>query len=181
MPRAPKVLSSRMVFKGHIFGVRRDVVAEPSGHKVTREVVTHHGSVVLVPVFPDGRILLVRQYRHAVGQHLWELMAGRIEPGEAPLAAVKRELVEETGYSARRYQKLVDIYATPGYVNERLVIFAAEGLTPGKSQPDPDEMITTRRFTLAQLESMMRRGALRDAKSIAGVLYYARFVRGKRR
>lgn len=172
-----RVLSSRVVFRGAVFGVRQDRVIEPGGIAVTRDIVTHHGSIVLLPVFPDGTLLLVRQYRHAVGRYLWELVAGRIESGESPLTAAHRELLEETGYTARRFRKLFTAFPTPGFVSEHMVLFAAEGLTPGKSRPESDERITSRRFTLPQLEGMMRRGTLCDAKSIAGILYYARFIR----
>lgn len=171
-----KILSSRTLYTGPVFGVRSDRVVEPGGIAVRRDIVTHNGSVVLLPVFPEGRILLVRQYRHAVGRFLWELVAGRIEPGEAPLVAARRELLEETGYTARRYRKLLDVFPTPGFVSERMVIYSVEGLHPGESRPEADEQITSRKFTLRRLERMMRSGALRDAKSIAGILFYARFA-----
>ncbi len=174
MPTTVKVLSSRTIYTGPVFGVRHDRVIEPGGIEVTRDVVTHFGSVVLLPVFPDGRILLVRQYRHAVGQFLWELVAGRIEPGESPQSAARRELLEETGCTAQRYRKLLDIFPTPGFVSERMIVYLAEGLKEGASQPEADERLTARRFRLAELDRMMRRGMLRDAKSIAAILYYAR-------
>lgn len=170
-----RVLKSKIIYAGRVFGVRRDRVVEPGGVVVTRDVVTHTGSVVLLPVFPDGRVLLVRQYRHSVGQSLWELVAGRVEPGENLVAAARRELLEETGYTARRYRKLLDVFPTPGFVSERMAVYAAEGLRPGRARPESDERITTRKFSLSALERMMRRGTLRDAKSIAGILYYARF------
>ncbi len=172
-----KVLESRWIYSGPVFGVRQDRVVEPGGLTATRDVVTHFGSVVLLPVFPDGRLLLVRQYRHAVGRFLWELVAGRIEPGESPLAAARRELLEETGYSARRFRRLLEVFPTPGFVSERMLIYAAEGLTPGTARPEADEHIVGRRFSLRELEAMMRPGSLQDAKSIAGILYYARFCR----
>jgi ADP-ribose pyrophosphatase len=172
-----KVLSSRVVFAGRVFSVRRERVSEPGGVVAGRDIVVHPGSVVLLPVFPDGKILLVRQYRHAARGFLWELVAGRIDAGESPAAAAHRELAEETGYAARRLRKLLEIFPSPGFVSERMWIFSATGLTPGAARPEDDERITPRRFSLAAAEKMIRRGALRDAKSIAAILYYARFVR----
>ena len=172
-----RILHSRMIYQGPVFGVRQDRVIEPGGIRATRDVVTHYGSVVLLPVLADRRILLVRQYRHAVGQFLWELVAGRIEPGEPSLGAARRELLEETGYTARRFRKLLDVFPTPGFVSERMIVFAAMGLTPGRARPESDERITTRAYSLRQLERMIRRGTLRDAKSIAGILFFSRFLR----
>jgi ADP-ribose pyrophosphatase len=172
-----KVLESKILFRGEVFGVRRDRIIEPGGLEVIRDVVTHSGSVVLLPVFPDGSILLVRQYRHATGRFLWELVAGRKEPGERPLAAARRELVEETGYSAKRFQKFLDIYPTPGFGSESMVIFLATGLKAGVARPEDDERIVARRFRAAELEKMIRSGRLRDSKSISAILYYLRFIR----
>lgn len=172
-----KVLKSESLYHGRVFSLRRDTVIEPGGVQVQRDIVVHPGSVVVLPIFKDGRILLIRQYRHSVGEFLWELVAGRKEPAETPLAAAKRELGEETGYAAKRYRKLMRIVPTPGFVTEWMWIFAAEGLTPGAARPEEDEKITPRVFTLPQALKMIERGALRDAKSICGVLYYARFIR----
>jgi ADP-ribose pyrophosphatase len=174
-----KVLSSRVVYSGPVFGVRHDRVIEPGGIGTTRDVVAHAGSVVVLPVLADGRILLIRQYRYAVGQFLWELVAGRIEKGESPLAAARRELLEETGYTARRFRRLLDLFPTPGFVSEHMVVFAAEGLKKGDARPEADERITSRAFHLRELERWIRTGRLCDAKSLAGILYYARFVRRK--
>ncbi len=176
-----RVLRSRMIYEGRVFGVRQDAVVEPGGVRVTRDVVTHTGSVVLLPVFPDGRILLVRQYRHAVRQFLWELVAGRIEPNERPIVAARRELLEETGYTARRFRKLLDVFPTPGFVSERMLVYLAVGLWPGAARPESDERITARRFSARQLERMIRRGTLRDAKSIVGILHYLYLDRQRRR
>ncbi len=177
-PRAKKakVLSSSIVYKGPVFGIRRDEVIEPSGVRTTREVVTHPGSVVVLPVLPDGRILLIQQYRHAIRQYLWELVAGRMDPGETPKVAAARELIEETGYRARRIQIFLDVFPTPGFLEERMFILLAEGLTAGEAEPEEDEKIISRAYTRKQLEEMIRSGKLRDAKSIAGILYYLRFL-----
>jgi len=175
-----KVLSSKVVFKGRVFGVRRERVIEPGGVEATRDVVTHPGSVVVLPVFPDGRILMIRQYRHAAGQYLWELVAGSKDPGESFEQGAHRELHEETGYTARRMRKLLDLFPTPGFVSENMVIFLAEGLKLGKAHPEADEKIGLRIFSLSEIENWMREGKIRDAKSVAGILYYAHCLRGRR-
>jgi len=181
LPRGTKILSSKIIYQGKIFGIRRDEVIEPSGVRATREVITHPGSVVVLPVLPDGRILMIRQYRHAARQYLWELVAGRIDAGESPRKAAARELIEETGYRARKFRIFLDVFPTPGFLEERMFILLAEGLTAGVAKPEEDEKIVSRTYNRKQLEEMIRRGKLRDAKSIAGILYYLRFLApGKR-
>lgn len=170
-------MSSRTLYSGRVFGVRRDQVIEPGGVEATRDVVVHPGSVVVMPVFPGGRVLLIRQYRHSVGCFLWELVAGRIDRGESPLTAARRELAEETGYTARRYRKLMDLFPTPGFVTERMVVFAAEGLREGQARPEEDERITSCIVKLREAEKWIRSGKIRDAKSVAAILYYLRFHR----
>src|SRR5713101_7947606 len=173
---AAKILSSEIIYKGPVFGVRRDEVLEPGGVRAIREVITHPGSVVVLPVLPDGRIVLIRQYRHAPRLYMWELVAGRIDPGEGVRQAAARELMEETGYRARRFRVFLDVFPTPGFLEERMYILLAEGLTAGEAQPEEDGKITAKAFTPAQLDNMIRQGKLRDAKSIAGLLYYFRYL-----
>ncbi len=181
LPRGAKILRSKIIYQGKIFGIRRDEVIEPSGVRAIREVITHPGSVVVLPVLPDGRILMIRQYRHAARQYLWELVAGRIDAGESPRKAAARELIEETGYRARKFRIFLDVFPTPGFLEERMFILLAEGLTAGVAEPEEDEKIVSRAYNRKQLEEMIRRGKLRDAKSIAGILYYLRFLAtGKR-
>src|ERR1700726_1511760 len=171
-----KILRSEIIYKGRVFGVRRDEVLEPGGVRAVREVITHPGSVVVLPVLPDGRIILVRQYRYATRQFLWELVAGRMDPGENPRQAAVRELIEETGYRAKRFRVFLDVFPTPGFLEERMYILLAEGLTPGEAEPEEDEKITVKAFTPPRLDNMIRKGELRDAKSIAGLLYYFRYL-----
>ena len=170
-----KILGSEMIYQGRVFGLRRDEVVEPSGLRATREVITHPGSVVVLPVLPDGRIVMIRQYRHATRQYLWELVAGRKEPEETPKQGAARELLEETGYRAKRFKVFLDVFPTPGFLEERMYLLLAEGLTAGEAQPEEDEKIEVRPFKLKELKQMIKSGRLRDAKSIAGILYYLTF------
>lgn len=173
------LVKSQLVYHGPLFDVRSDRVREPGGILVTREVVVHQGSVVILPVLEDGRILLVRQYRYAAGRFLWELVAGRIERDERPAAAAKRELIEETGYEGTRFRRLIEFLPSPGFVTERMVVYLAEGLKAGKARPEADEKIRVGAFRLADIENKIRRGAIHDGKTIAGVLFYSRFIASK--
>jgi ADP-ribose pyrophosphatase len=171
-----RVLNSSTIYEGPVFGIRRDEVIEPSGVRAIREVITHPGSVVVLPVLPDGKILLIQQYRHATRQNLWELVAGRMDPGETPKVAAARELIEETGYRAKRLRVFLDVFPTPGFLEERMFLLLAEGLSAGEAEPEEDEKIVSRAYKRTELEEMMRGRKLRDAKSIAGILYYFRFL-----
>jgi ADP-ribose pyrophosphatase len=178
-PKKPiaQILSSEIVYQGPVFGVRRDQVLEPGNLRTTREVITHSGSVVVLPVLPDKRVVLIRQYRHATRQYLWELVAGRMDEGESVKEAAARELLEETGYRAKSFKVFLDVFPTPGFLEERMYILLAEGLTAGEAQPEEDEKIQVRSYSLKELQQMIRKGQLHDAKSIAGILYYLTFIR----
>ena len=169
-----RVLSSRVVYRGPVFWVTKDSVIEPGGVRVRRDVVRHSGSVVILAV--DERdsqpyVLLERQYRHAAGDHLWELPAGRIDKGEKPLAAAKRELLEETGYTATRRQRILRFYASPGFVAETMNVYLARGLRAGKAQPEADELIQQRLVPLKDAVHWVMSGTILDAKTISGVLW----------
>jgi len=171
-----KILKSEIIYEGNAFGVRRDEIIEPTGVHTVRDVVTHPGSVVVLPVLPDGRIVMVRQYRYATKQYLWELVAGRMERGEDPKKGAQRELLEETGYRARKLSVFLDLFPTPGFLEERMYLLLAQGLTAGVAEPEEDEKLLVAAYTRRQLEQMMRAGTLRDAKSIAGLLFYFSFL-----
>lgn len=171
-----RVVSSETLFKGRVFTLKRDRVAEPGGVMTTREIIAHPGSVVVLPVLADGRIVLIRQYRHAAGQYLWELVAGHKEPHESAIAGAHRELLEETGYTAKRIRMLLEVFPSPGLLGERMDIFLAEGLTKGKAQPEDDEQITQKIVSLGEAEAWIRSGKIRDSKSVAGILFYSRFL-----
>lgn len=178
--RKTRILSSQTLFRGRVFSLKRDRVLEPSGVTAIREFVEHPGSVVVLPVLPDGRIVLIRQYRHAAGQYLWELVAGHKELHEDFLRGAHRELQEETGYTARKIRKLLEVFPSPGLLGEKMVIFLAEELTKGKARPEDDEKITQRILTLTDARKWIRSGRIRDSKTVAGILYYDSFIaRGK--
>lgn len=177
MPRAKaRVLSSKTSFKGKVFSVTTDEMVEPTGVRAKRDVVRHQGSVVVLPVDnsgPEPRVLLVRQYRYTADEYLWELTAGRIDEGETPLAAAKRELAEETGFSAKKWKKALAYYSSPGFLDEVMHLYVAETLIKGEATPEEDEKITVRFFPLSQLVRMITAGKMNDGKLIAGVLWYA--------
>jgi ADP-ribose pyrophosphatase len=174
--KAARVLSRRLVYKGPIFWVTSERVIEPSGVRVLREIVRHNGSIVILATTDDPReplVLLERQYRHAAEDFLWELPAGRIDEGERPLPAAKRELLEETGYSAAKWKQILKFYASPGFLAEPMTLFWATGLKRGLAQPEDDEVIEQRLVPLSKVVRMVLRGTIRDAKTIAGVLWLA--------
>lgn len=171
-----RVLSSRIAFRGKVFHVTSDEVVEPNGVHAKRDIVRHQGSVVVLPVDTTGntpRVLLIRQYRYAPDEMMWEIPAGRIDDGEQPLEAGKRELAEETGFTARKWKRALSFYASPGFMNEMMHILLAEDLTSGKATPEEDERISKRFFPLATVVNMINTGKIRDGKTIAGVLWYA--------
>jgi ADP-ribose pyrophosphatase len=171
-----KVLSSKVVFQGPVFSVRRDHVIEPSGVKATRDVIAHSGSVVVMPVLDDGKIVLIRQYRYAAQQYLWELVAGRIDPGENIKQAAKRELIEETGLRAKKMRQFLAFWPSPGFLEERMFTLLAEGITQGEAEPEEDEKIEAKAFAQPELEKMLRTGVIRDGKTISSLLFYFQFM-----
>ena len=160
------------IYRGRVFTVRRDVV-EVDGKERTWDVVAHPGAVVVLPVDGDD-LLLVRQYRHPAGETLLELVAGTCEPGEDPADTAQRELQEEAGFRAGRMAKLAEFFSAPGFCSEKLHLFVAEELTPARLPMDEDEEIELVRLSLDEAVRMALGGELRDAKTLAGVLLYAR-------
>jgi ADP-ribose pyrophosphatase len=170
-----KKLSSKTVFRGRVFEVTRDQVREPNGVSAVREVIRHSGSVVVLAVddsAEEPRVLLETQYRYAAQAYMFELPAGRIDPGEDALAAGKRELLEETGYSARRWKQALFFYPSPGFLEETMTVFLAQGLKAGIAQPESDERIEHRLVPLSQVVRQIMSGRIRDGKTIASVLWF---------
>ena len=169
-----RILSSRTVYRGPVFSVTTDHVQEPNGVRARRDVIHHSGSVVVLAVDDSTatpRVLLERQYRHAATDYLWELPAGRIDPGEHELKAAQRELLEETGYTAAKWRRILKFYASPGFVAETMSVFLATGLRAGEAQPEEDEIIYKRMVPLPAAVRMVLRGTIRDAKTISSVLW----------
>lgn len=175
--RKPKLLSSKLAFKGLVFNVFTEMLEEPGGHRHRKDVVRHNGSVVMLAVDErtnpaDPEVILERQYRHAAGQFLIELPAGSREPGEAPLAAAKRELIEETGYRAKRWTMLLRYFASPGFLGEWMQIYLARDLREGAAKPEVDEHIEILRVPLSQAMKMIAEGKIHDGKTLIGLSLY---------
>ena len=169
-----RILSSRTVYRGPVFWVTTDHVEEPGGVRARRDLIHHSGSIVVLAVDDSTRvprILLERQYRHAATDYLWELPAGRIDPGEHELHAAKRELLEETGYTASHWRRILKFFASPGFVAETMAVYLATGLRKGKAQPEDDEVIYKRLVSLPAAVRMVIGGTIQDAKTISSVLW----------
>jgi ADP-ribose pyrophosphatase len=169
-----RIISSRTAYRGPVFSVTTDDVQEPNGVRARRDVIHHSGSVVVLAVDDSTatpRVLLERQYRHAAIDYLWELPAGRIDPGENELKAAQRELLEETGYTAAKWRRILKFYASPGFVAETMSVFLATGLRAGEAQPEEDEIIYKRMVPLPAAVRMVISGTIRDGKTISSVLW----------
>ena len=171
MPKLVRVLKSREIYKGRVIQLKVDNIVEPGGVEAEREVVHHAGSVVVLAHSGDGRVVLVRQYRYAAREFLRELVAGSLEPGEKPLAAARRELLEETGYRAEKCRLVFDFFPSPGILTEKMFLVEASGLTRLEAQPDPDERIEVGHFTPAQLSKMVKTKQIRDGKTLIGLMW----------
>jgi ADP-ribose pyrophosphatase len=149
-----------------------------------RDIVRHNGSVVILAIDNTKNkknpwVVIERQYRHAAGRFLWELPAGKLEPGEDALQGAKRELEEETGYRAKKWKPLVEYFASPGFLGESMKVFVAEGLVAGEAHPEDDERIEFRLVKLSQVVKLIEKGAILDGKTLTSVLLFARKMAGK--
>lgn len=178
----PSRLGSRRIYTGRVLNLDIDRVRFPDGSDGDLEIIRHPGASAVVPLLdepgaPDPRVVLIRQYRYAAEGFIYEIPAGRLDSGEAPLACAQRELEEETGYLAEHFAHLTSILTTPGFTNERIHLFVAWGLTRGEQRHEPDEFLTTRVEPLSEVLEMIRRGDVPDAKSSIAVLHFAAFGR----
>ena len=173
-PKHAKIISRKIGYRGRVYTVVVDRVREPKGVVALREIVRHYGSVVVLAVddsVSPPRVLLERQYRYAADDYLWELPAGHIDPGEAPAHAAKRELLEETGLTAKHWERALKFYVSPGILDETMEVFLATGLTQGKAEPEDDERIQTRFFPVPEALKMAHSGKIRDAKTLASLFW----------
>lgn len=165
-----RTLESKQIYEGRRVSLRVDKVVLPGGRETTREIAAYPDCVAIVAVDDEDNVILVRQYRHAVGRELLELPAGGIEPGEEPAHSALRELEEETGYTARRIERIGGAYTAPGYSTEFMHLFMAEGLEPGPSRAEDDEIIQVMPTPVGRIRGMMESGEICDGKSVIGLL-----------
>jgi len=166
-----QTLSAETIYRGKLLTIRKDRVRLENGRESVREVVVHPGAVAIVPLLPDGRVLLVRQYRYAAGRALLEIPAGTLDqPGESPAAAAARELGEETGYTATDYRELTAFFTAPGFCTEKITVYLATGLTPGAQNQMEDEDIALEIVPLSTVPTLIANGDIADAKTISGLL-----------
>ncbi len=165
-------VGSEDIYDGKLLHVKRDTVKLPDGNETTREWVKHPGAAAILPVLPNGDVILVRQYRYPVGKVTLEIPAGKLDvKGESPLECAKRELREETGYQAARYEKLLTVATTVGFSDEVIHIYAAWDLTPGEQATDDDEFIHVVRMPLPEAYRGVQDGDIYDAKTVAAILF----------
>ena len=164
----PETLKSETIYDGQVFDVRVDTIRE-NGKTHDRDIVDHPGSAVILPVFDDGKVALVRQYRHAIGKELLELAAGSLEKGEDPETGAVRELEEEIGVLAEKIELLCSVYVSPGFLTEKMSIYLATGLTDVGQKLEGDESITVERYSFEKLHEMIGNGDIEDAKTIVGI------------
>jgi ADP-ribose pyrophosphatase len=167
-----RVESEKELFQGRIIRLVERKLVLPNGRRTTFHIVEHPGAVAIVPVHANGDVVLLKQFRPSIGMEIYEIPAGTIERGEGPLATAKREIVEETGFKAKRWDKIADFYTAPGFCDERMHVYIARDLTPAKADGDDDEILRPVRMTIDTALKLIRTRRIRDAKSIAGLMLY---------
>jgi len=167
-----KTFSSTYVFRGKIISLRQDKVTLPDGRESIREIVEHPGAVVVLALTNDDKMVMIRQFRKAADEVLWELPAGKVEPGENLKNCALRELEEETGYFSRKIKKLITFFSTPGFCNEKLTLFLAEDLEKRNKNEDADEFIEVELVNPNEALKLVQKNIIKDAKTIIGILYF---------
>lgn len=176
-----KIISSKELLKNKLFTVADEVAVDPDGFEIHRSIVRHPGSAVMIPVDEKDRVLLVQQFRLPAERKLWEIPAGRLDDGEKPLQAAKRELEEETGIKAKKWVKLASFYASPGYVAEKMNLFLALDLKQGKQNLMDDERIEVGWFPKKRVREMIHSGDIQDAKTIVAFYLWLDWVKNEKK
>lgn len=174
-----KTISSKEIYRNPVFSLTEDVIVDHTGREAKRGIVRHPGSAAVLAIDSKKRAILVKQFRPAIGGSVWEIPAGKIDEGESPLKAAKRELREETGLTAGKWTKLVACYPTPGYVSEKITIYLAEDLKQGTTDPDEGEHLELKWLALKELEEEVRRARLPDGKTLIALYAYRLIARQK--
>lgn len=167
-----KRIGTKLIYKARLFDLKKVWVRRANGHEFAHDVIFHPGASVIVPMLSQSEFVLIRQYRTACAKVIWEFPAGTLEKGEAPIHCAKREIIEETGYAAKRWEKLGTFYPAPGISTELMHLFLATSLVPKTMALDRDEFIQRKVVSLKTLQKMIANGAIIDAKSIVGFFYY---------
>jgi len=176
------LVSTERKYSGRVIHVDHDTVKFPDGSAGVLEMIRHPGAAAVVPMVddprdPDPRVLLIRQFRHAADDFIWEVPAGTLDPDEAPESCARRELMEEAGHRAGSLVRLTSIYTTPGFTDEVIHLFLASNLTRAEERREPDEFITVHQFRWTEIGAMIRRGAIRDGKSLCALMHVHCFLR----
>lgn len=171
-----KYISTIKQMEGKFISFKQDKVKLSNGHEATRDWVEHPGAVAIVPLTKNSEIIMVRQYRYPVGEDLYEIPAGKLEIDEDPLVCGKRELEEETGFKAKKWEKIMGFYTAPGFANEFMHLYLAQDLIETKSCPDPDEIIEFEKIPLKKALEMLNEGSIKDVKTIVSLLYVQNYL-----
>ena len=167
-----RVEAEKELFQGRIIRLVERKLLLPNGRRTTYHIVQHPGAVAIVPVHANGDVILLKQFRPSIGIEIYEIPAGTIEKGETPLATAKREIIEETGFKAKRWTKIADFYTAPGFCDERMHVYLARDLTPAQADADVDEILKPVRMSIDTALKLIRTQHIRDAKTIAGLMIY---------
>lgn len=170
--RPARRLKRKKTYRGYCFELVRDTVIWPNRRKLERDLILHGGISVILPEIDPGHLILIRQYRYGADQNLWELPAGTIHPKETPLRCAQREILEETGFQARRWKPLGTFWTSPGYNTEKVFAYRASGLRPSRQALEDDEILTPHVFPVSTVRRMLLGGRIRDSKSIIPLFYY---------
>jgi ADP-ribose pyrophosphatase len=167
-----KTIQTKSIYEGKIISVQLDDVELPNGKKGQREIVKHPGAVAVIPFTSDGKMVVVRQFRKPLEKEIYEIPAGKLEPGEDPHECAKRELEEETGYTSNNFNYVTSFYTSPGFANELLYLYEAEHLTEGQAQPDADEFVEMKQITLGEGLELLKKEQIHDAKTAYALMYW---------